>query len=121
MIERQTRGVEHLTRHAKARPSYAVRRIADDRMADRRAMDADLVRAPGFELQLQQCRFHIAGSEPLAHAVMRHGSTALRTNREPRADGSVTSDRRIDRPRSVRRHAPHDRIVAALHRPRRYR
>src|SRR5215469_4870836 len=82
MFEFQSGRVEHLSRRAEFRPARTVRRIANDRMADRGHVDADLMRASGLELQLEQRSLHIARPEALADPIVSHRATALRPNGE---------------------------------------
>src|SRR5918999_1432391 len=53
MWERQPRGVQELALEAEL-PGPAVHGIARHRQVDRREVDADLVRAPGLELHVQE-------------------------------------------------------------------
>src|SRR5262245_52180863 len=54
--------VEH---NRRAQPRLAIRLVAHDVMADRGEVDADLVGAPGFQMQLQEGEV----CESLEHAI----------------------------------------------------
>ena len=70
----------------------AVRRIADQRMAERRQVDADLVRASGLEATGEQRR----DAEALEHVVVRARGLAGRDDRHRRALRRMAADRRVD-------------------------
>src|SRR5207253_10981849 len=113
MLERQTGRVQHLPCDAEFWLAGAIRCVADDWMADRGAMDANLMRAAGFQPEVQQAEVERRTPETLAHAIVRHRRAAVAAHRKLRSRALVASDRRFDRAGTMRRHAPDDGIVAA--------
>ena len=77
---------------AAARRPGAVHRVARDRVTDRVEVDADLVRPPGDEVELQQ---RPAG-ESLAHAVAGDRRPPVGHDGHPRPVLRVAPDRRLD-------------------------
>lgn len=65
--------------------------VADQGVSDVRHVDADLMRASGFELNLDQR----VGGEPLVNAVMRDGFLAIVSYGKALAITAVTSDGKI--------------------------
>ena len=88
----------------------AVGRVADDRMADRAEVNADLVRAAGGDRDLEQRH---------ALEVPREGDARHRAARPARARrhllpvARIAPDRRVDAPPGLH-HAPHERDVFLL-------
>src|SRR5664279_6455192 len=71
MREAEPLGVQELPAQPDLPARHAVHRIAEDRMPDGGEVHADLVRAPGLELEAQQAR----ALERLRELEMRHGGT----------------------------------------------
>ena len=94
-------------------PSAAVRGIADERMAERGEMHADLVRAAGLEPAAQQRRV----AEALEDVDVRARRLARGDDRHRRALGRMAADRRVDRV-AAREVARGEREVLARHRAR---
>ena len=84
--------------HARRAPA-PVRRIADERMADRGEMHANLVRAAGLERAAQERRH----AEALDDADVRARRLALGDDRHRRALRRMAADRRVDDRRARRR------------------
>jgi hypothetical protein len=61
-------------------------------MPDRRQVDADLVGAPGHEVELEEG----PALEALAHAVARHARAAVRDDGHPRPVPRIAPDGRFD-------------------------
>ena len=91
----------------------AIRRVAQQRMADRRQVHADLVRAAGLQPAADERR----GAEALDDLDVRARRLAGRDDGHRRALRRMAADRRIDR-RRAREVAVHDRQVLALDRAR---
>ena len=71
----------------------AVERITGDREADRLEMDADLMRAPGLEPDVEEG----VPREQLDDVEMRHGvARRVRVERVPERIVAVAADRRLD-------------------------
>src|SRR5215472_11962885 len=106
MYESQACSVQRLAFDAEIRMAGAIHGIAHDRVADRRAVHAYLMRAPGLERDTQQrralrlvaphatpsttCVFTRTFRRPatfkcLEHAIMRHRPLAFMAHREARA------------------------------------
>jgi len=115
MAEPQRAGVQHLAfgRDGRRRkvpgPVY---RVADDRVAERGEVDADLVRAPRLERQRHGGR----PAEPLEDAVVRDGADALfsRPRGSPPAVAAVADNLEADRPGVIRDAAFDERDVLSL-------
>src|SRR5262245_2500190 len=88
----------------------AVDRVADERVLDRREVNAYLVRASG----LQPAAEERALLEALAHLVMRNGSLAARDDRHRGALDRVPTDRGVD-VSAAAHHTMHERKVFAPH------
>ena len=101
--------MEGLARESDAAVALAVGRIADERVADRAQVHADLVGAAGFEPAAQQGGVGVA----LEHLVMRHCRPSARDHRHLRARDRVAADRRVDLA-VARDAAVHHREVLAL-------
>jgi hypothetical protein len=97
-------------RHRCARAPASVSRVADQRMTDRRQMDADLVRASGFERALDERR----STEALERRHVRSRRFAARHDGHRRSSKRMTADRRVD-DRGAGDVAVHYRGVFALH------
>src|SRR5690349_22846044 len=91
MPEGELPRVQRLAREALL-AAPAIDRIALDRMLDRGEVHADLVRAPGLELALEQ---RVAG-ESLLHAVVRGRGLAAGDDRHARALGRMPTDGLVD-------------------------
>ena len=97
MHQRQLRRVQRLPRE-RDRPAPSVRRIADQRMADRRQVHADLVRASGLQPAAQQRRVAealdhlVVGARGLARGHDRHRGAARRMATDRRVDGAAAGD-----------------------------
>src|SRR5215831_13534622 len=110
MLEREPRRVEELALEVElARP--AVDRIARDRELDRGEMDADLVRPPGLEADVEERM----ASEQFGDLEVRDGiARRIRVERMTHGVAAVAPDRRLD-PAGVGAWPPHDeREVVAL-------
>ena len=89
MYERQLRGVQELPAGSAFRG--AVRRVPDDRVAQRRQVDTDLVRPTGPGLHLEQR----VSRQRLDDLVAGRRRPAVRPDRELLAVGVVPGDRRV--------------------------
>ena len=79
------------------------------RIADVRHVHADLMRAPGLQLQA-----HVRmRAEALEHAVVRDGLAAIFANRHAHAIDRMSADRRVDHA-AAGHHARADRFVFTL-------
>ncbi len=89
----------------------AVERIADDRMADRAQMHADLVRAAGMDRDLRQRhrRIEMFGSNDPRHRL----AASSRARRHLLSIARIAPDRRVD-PSSRLHDAPDERDVFLL-------
>src|SRR5579863_4615882 len=98
MRKPQASGVQRLAAHAEIITAGAVRAVADDRMPDRRAMDADLMCAARFEAYLQERDVGRRPRSPehLGDAEMRDGPPAFVAHGEARAIFRVAAYRRIN-------------------------
>src|SRR6185312_2232866 len=113
MIEREPPRVQRLAPHRRQAGNVAraaVCGIADDRMADRGEVDADLVRAAGLQRALDERRDRVA----LAWRDMRARRAAALDDGHRRARHRMAADRRIDGDRALDV-APCDREVVAMH------
>ena len=66
--------------------------VADDRVIDIAHVDADLVRAAGFDLDVEQREFF----KSLSHFPEREGTAAVGGDLHPQAVVLVAADRRLD-------------------------
>ena len=89
----------------------AVERVADDRMADRAQVHANLVRAAGVnrDLRQRQRRVELLGADDARHRL----AAAPRARRHLLPVGRIAADRRVD-PASRLHHAPDQRDVFLL-------
>jgi len=102
----------------------AIGRVAHQRVADMRHMDADLVRAaclqPAFD-ERGDLLFGRAGPITFQHGVVRHRmariGSALRHHRAQRPVACRTTERRVDQPGNAARHTPDKRHIGALQIP----
>src|SRR5580704_15352616 len=124
MGEAQPCCMQRLAHHPKRRPSAAVGAIADDRVTDRSAMDADLMRSARFKLELNKREYFRRRRSPLMFgwpqrerfgcAVLGDGAPAVLSNRELRAIVRIAADRRIDDATLLREPPPDHRVVFAF-------
>ena len=89
MVEREPRGVEELPAQAVA-VRLAVLGVADDRVADRQQVRADLMRAACLEVHFHQGCL----AEGFQDFVVRNGRPAVLDHREAPVVARVASDRR---------------------------
>src|SRR2546427_13161023 len=96
MDEGERRGVEGVPveRNRQPRAGLAVHLVADDRMAERRQMDADLVGTPCLETNLEQRKV----LKPLEHPITGDGpfAAASRANGHLHPVPRMASDRRSE-------------------------
>ena len=111
--EPEARGVQRLPRERDG-AALSVRGIADERMAERGEMHADLMRAARLEPAREQRR----DAEALDDFVVRARRLAGRDDRHRRAPRRMAADRRIDGA-AARDVARGERQVLALHGARR--
>src|SRR5687768_2693483 len=90
---------------------HAVGLVADDRQVDRGQVDADLVRAAGYEAHPQE---RMRRPQPLDLEVSDRVARAVRVERLPERRGAITSDRRFDPPPARARPAAYERDVLSL-------
>lgn len=90
----------------------AVRSIADQRMADRGEMDADLMGASGLELDTQQTM----PSETFEDSVARARGASIGDHGHARALGRMAADRGVD-PAPGDDLADHQRTILSMHLP----
>ena len=108
-------GVQERAGHVEQVADAAVGAVADDRVADRGEVDADLVGAPGLQPAAQRGDLRRVGRSCAARGT-RCGPGARR-RRPPSASGRGGRGRSGRRsPRRVRRVAPHQRAVGRARR-----
>ena len=93
-------------------PGDAVHGIAEHRMADRREVHADLVRAARLQLQAQQARARRAARA--SSKCVTAGALAAAADRHAADVVAIAADRRVDRAAARGRAAAHERDVLAL-------
>ena len=101
--EAQASGVQELALEAE-QACRAVVGVADDGMADRLEVDADLVRAAGLQADGSSV---VAGSASIELEVRARLAGLVGVGRHQRANATVAADRRVDRA-GARRRAPLD-------------
>src|SRR5204862_4087936 len=113
MRKGKPRSVEELALQAEV-AGAAVHRIARDREPDRLEVNADLVRAAGFERDAEES----VGAQQLDDLEMRDRlARSVRVERVARRVAAVAADRRLDPPRARARPPGDEREVLALHLP----
>src|SRR5215831_7943323 len=97
----------------------AIDGIAEERMPDRGEVDADLMRAPGFEPAGEETRHRraIAAAVAFEHLPMGDRGAPAGAHRHLVADARMAADRLVDRAARPLRRAPHECQVAAAQRP----
>ena len=111
MREREVRGVEERAVEGDRLAVTAVRRVADDGMADRGEMHADLMGAPGLERAHEQAALRLV--EGALDFVAGAGGPARVAHGHARAARGRTPDGRVDRAARRRRPPPHEREHSA--------
>src|SRR5215472_4488814 len=97
----------------------AVDAVAEERMPDRGEVDADLMRAPGFEPAGDEARHRraIAAAVAFEHLPMGDRRPPAGAHRHLVADARMAADRLVDGAARPLRCAPYERQVPAPQRP----
>src|SRR5207244_10124913 len=104
MTQTQAPRVQHRP-FGLARPSTSILRIARNRMAERREMDANLVRAPGVQITAQECM----RAALFDHLVARARKPPAFDHRHALAILRMAADRPFQLSRSRLDRSTHDR------------